>query len=252
MYGSYAAHAFGVPEFRDDGDGASRRRRRSRCSSRSATACCRKCSGRHGCRRRATGPGRIASCCAAPATCSTPLAGPSRTASRSTPRANSCPHGIPADRAFVRAASPDLHQEPPRARHRRQHSPGRSGAGRGAAEGFRFRHRDRALHLSANPGQLAAKLFLERLRQDQGLQQSCRDIAIPVVDALVEKAVAAQTPGADSTITCRALDRVLRSGRYWIPHWNKASHWIAYWDQFGFRRPSRVIAHGVGAGNLVA
>ena len=34
--------------------------------------------------------------------------------------------------------------------------------------------------------------------------------------------------------TCRALDRVLRSGRYWIPHWNKASHWIAYWDQFGF------------------
>ena len=27
---------------------------------------------------------------------------------------------------------------------------------------------------------------------------------------------------------------MLRSGRYWIPHWNKASHWIAYWDQFGF------------------
>ena len=32
---------------------------------------------------------------------------------------------------------------------------------------------------------------------------------------------------------CRALDRVFRSGRYWIPHWNKASHWIAYWDMFG-------------------
>ena len=21
--------------------------------------------------------------------------------------------------------------------------------------------------------------------------------------------------------------------RYWIPHWYKASHWIAYWDVFG-------------------
>ena len=83
--------------------------------------------------------------------------------------------GIPADRAFVRAASPDLHQEPSRARNRRQHSPRRSRAGRGAAEGLRLRHRDRALHLSANSRQLAAKLFLERLRQDQGLQQSCRD-----------------------------------------------------------------------------
>jgi microcin C transport system substrate-binding protein len=29
---------------------------------------------------------------------------------------------------------------------------------------------------------------------------------------------------------------VFRSGRYWIPHWNKASHWISYWDMFG--RPS--------------
>ena len=58
-------------------------------------------------------------------------------------------------------------------------------------------------------------------------------IADPVVDALVEKAVGAQTQ-AELNNTCRALDRVLRSGRYWIPHWNKASHWIAYWDQFGF------------------
>jgi microcin C transport system substrate-binding protein len=58
-------------------------------------------------------------------------------------------------------------------------------------------------------------------------------ISDPVVDALVDKAVAAQTQ-ASLDNSCRALDRVLRSGRYWIPHWNKASHWIAYWDQFGF------------------
>jgi microcin C transport system substrate-binding protein len=35
------------------------------------------------------------------------------------------------------------------------------------------------------------------------------------------------------TAACRALDRVFRAGRYWIPHWYKASHWIAYWDEFG-------------------
>jgi microcin C transport system substrate-binding protein len=57
-------------------------------------------------------------------------------------------------------------------------------------------------------------------------------IADPVIDALVDKVIAAETrPGLIAA--CRALDRVFRSGRYWIPHWNKASHWIAYWDSFG-------------------
>src|SRR5262249_2969427 len=35
------------------------------------------------------------------------------------------------------------------------------------------------------------------------------------------------------TMACRALDRVIRTGRYWVPHWYKASHWLAYWDVFG-------------------
>ena len=30
----------------------------------------------------------------------------------------------------------------------------------------------------------------------------------------------------------RALDRVLRAGHYWVPHWYKASNSIAYWDKF--------------------
>ena len=28
----------------------------------------------------------------------------------------------------------------------------------------------------------------------------------------------------------QSLDRVLRSLRVWVPHWNKQSHTIAYWD----------------------
>jgi microcin C transport system substrate-binding protein len=55
------------------------------------------------------------------------------------------------------------------------------------------------------------------------------------VDALVDIIIAAKTRD-ELTTACKALDRVIRSGRYWIPHWYKASHWIAYWDVFS--RPS--------------
>jgi len=58
-------------------------------------------------------------------------------------------------------------------------------------------------------------------------------IADPVVDALIEKIIGADTRG-ELTIACRALDRVIRAGRYWIPHWYLAAHRIAYWDVFGF------------------
>ena len=56
-------------------------------------------------------------------------------------------------------------------------------------------------------------------------------IADPAVDKLIDVIIAANTR-EEMTTACRALDRVIRSGRYWIPHWYKASHWIAYWDVF--------------------
>jgi microcin C transport system substrate-binding protein len=69
-------------------------------------------------------------------------------------------------------------------------------------------------------------------------------ISDPVVDALVEKAVAVKSQ-LELNTACRALDRVLRSGRYWIPHWSKASHWIAYWDQFAFPPTKPRFSRGV-------
>jgi microcin C transport system substrate-binding protein len=33
-------------------------------------------------------------------------------------------------------------------------------------------------------------------------------------------------------IACRALDRVIRAGMYWIPQWYNPSHRLAYWDVF--------------------
>jgi microcin C transport system substrate-binding protein len=56
-------------------------------------------------------------------------------------------------------------------------------------------------------------------------------ISDPAVDALVEKVIAAKSRDELET-AARALDRVLRAGHYWVPHWYKASNNIAYWDKF--------------------
>ncbi|MFS8036971.1 extracellular solute-binding protein [Xanthobacter sp. AM11] len=56
-------------------------------------------------------------------------------------------------------------------------------------------------------------------------------IADPAVDALINAALAAPD-AASLVIACRALDRVLRAGRYWIPQWYSGVHRIAYWNQF--------------------
>lgn len=57
-------------------------------------------------------------------------------------------------------------------------------------------------------------------------------IVDPIVDALIERLLAAD--GREAMITtAHALDRVLRAGRWWIPHWYKADHRIAAWDVFG-------------------
>jgi microcin C transport system substrate-binding protein len=56
-------------------------------------------------------------------------------------------------------------------------------------------------------------------------------IADPVIDALIDKVMAAKTR-ADLVTATRAIDRVLRAEHYWVPHWYKASHTVAYWDKF--------------------
>lgn len=52
------------------------------------------------------------------------------------------------------------------------------------------------------------------------------------VDALIEKIIAAKTRDEHRT-AARALDRVLMWNYYFIPHWYKSNHFIAYWDKFG-------------------
>jgi microcin C transport system substrate-binding protein len=57
-------------------------------------------------------------------------------------------------------------------------------------------------------------------------------ISDPVVDALITRIIEARSRAELVTAT-RALDRVLRAGHYWVPHWYKAAHHVAHWDRFG-------------------
>ncbi len=68
-------------------------------------------------------------------------------------------------------------------------------------------------------------------------------IANKAVDSLIEKALVAETR-EELTFICRAIDRILRSGHYWVPMWNKPNHLVAYWDLFG--RPERGPRYEMG------
>lgn len=58
-------------------------------------------------------------------------------------------------------------------------------------------------------------------------------IANPVVDALIDKALTAKSR-AELVAATRALDRVMRAYHYWIPHWYKAEHNLAFWNKFSW------------------
>jgi microcin C transport system substrate-binding protein len=89
---------------------------------------------------------------------------------------------------------------------------------------------------SSTPGDSLRSYFSSQAATLKG-SQNLAGISDPVIDTLIERIVAADNR-PDLVTACKALDRVIRSGRYWVPHWYKASHWIAYWDVLG-RPPTK-------------
>lgn len=53
----------------------------------------------------------------------------------------------------------------------------------------------------------------------------------PALDKLTDLVEAAKTR-EELDVTVKALDRVLRAERFWIPQWYKPTHWVAYYDMF--------------------
>jgi microcin C transport system substrate-binding protein len=101
------------------------------------------------------------------------------------------------------------------------------------------------LGFSATPGDSLRSYFSSQAAATKGSYNHA-GIADPVIDALIDKIIAADTRAA-LIFACRALDRVIRAGRYWIPQWYKASHWIAYWDVFGHPAGKPRYARGIPA-----
>jgi microcin C transport system substrate-binding protein len=89
---------------------------------------------------------------------------------------------------------------------------------------------------SSTPGDSLRSYFSSQAAGLKG-SQNLAGIAEPAIDAMIDRIIAAENRAALTT-ACRALDRLIRAGRYWVPHWYKGSHWIAYWDVFG-RPPSK-------------
>ncbi len=69
-------------------------------------------------------------------------------------------------------------------------------------------------------------------------------ISSPAIDAMIEAVIGA-TSRDELETAARALDRLLRAGHYWVPHWFKNTHTIAFWDRFAWPDVKPQFGRGV-------
>lgn len=103
---------------------------------------------------------------------------------------------------------------------------------RARVDNFDFDITVERMSFSSTPGDSLRGYFTTQAARTKG-SKNLAGIEDPAVDALVDIIIAARTR-EELTTACKALDRVIRAGRYWIPHWYASTHRIAYWDVFGF------------------
>ncbi|MGB3272916.1 MAG: extracellular solute-binding protein [Xanthobacteraceae bacterium] len=102
--------------------------------------------------------------------------------------------------------------------------------------------------MSATPGDGLRTYFSSQAAAIKG-SQNLSGIADPVLDALIDRIIAADSREALTT-ACRAFDRVFRAGRYWVPQWYRDNHPIAYWDVFDHPPELPRYLSGVGTPDL--
>ena len=101
------------------------------------------------------------------------------------------------------------------------------------------------MSFSSTPGDSLRSYFSSQAAAIKGTN-NLAGIADPAIDAMIEKIIAADSRQSLTT-ACRALDRLFRAGRYWVPQWYKASYWLAYWDVFDRPATQPKYARGVPA-----
>lgn len=97
---------------------------------------------------------------------------------------------------------------------------------------FEFDLVGRRYALSETPDESARQYWSSTTADTPG-SFNLSGIKDPVIDELIEKMIRADNRDAMTT-AARALDRVLRAGRYWVPNWYKPVHTVAAWDRFGW------------------
>ncbi|MGA7199270.1 extracellular solute-binding protein [Roseiarcus sp.] len=100
-----------------------------------------------------------------------------------------------------------------------------------------------ALPGSTTPGVGLRVVFSSEAAKQSG-SRNLAGVADPAVDALIETIASAKSREQLSA-ACRALDRVLRAGHYWVPMWYRDTAWVAYWDAFA--RPEQQPKLSTGA-----
>jgi len=116
---------------------------------------------------------------------------------------------------------------------------------RARVEAFDFDVTTQRMNFSPTPGDSLRPYFSSQAAATKG-SYNLTGVANPAIDALIEKAIAAETR-QELNVACRALDRVFRAGRYWVPQWFRRSHPVAYWDQFSHPKTPPKYAQGTGA-----
>jgi len=107
---------------------------------------------------------------------------------------------------------------------------------RARLEDFDFDLTVERFSMSGTPGDGLRPFFSSQAARTKG-SYNLAGIENPAIDALIEKIIGADNR-ADLTIACRAMDRVFRAGRYWVPQWYRNSHPVAYWDVFDHPKTS--------------
>ncbi len=110
-------------------------------------------------------------------------------------------------------------------------------------DSFDFDMASSAMGGSTTPGVELTNIYSSKAAATPG-SRNLPGIAHPAIDALLD--VIAKADNRQSLNTaCRALDRVLRAGRYMVPMWYTGKSRIAYWDVFS--RPAEGPKYGSGA-----
>ncbi len=97
--------------------------------------------------------------------------------------------------------------------------------------------------MSLTPGVELKSIFASETADMSG-SRNLAGIKNPVVDAMIDRIITAKSR-TELNIAARALDRVLRSQHYWVSHYYKGSHTIAYWDKFDRPATKPSFARGI-------